>query len=126
MQRIVVLALAIVAPACGSSDVTIEEVQAEVFTPSCTFSRCHVGATPAGQLALDVDAKNQLVGVTSVQMPDTLRVAAGAPDSSYLLDKILGRNLADQTTLMPPSAALEPERIELVRDWIVTEGRNPG
>ncbi len=126
MQRNLVLVLALMAPACGSSDVTIEQVQAEVFTPSCTFSRCHVGATPAGQLALDADSRTQLVGVSSVQRPDTLRVAAGAPDSSYLLDKILGRNLADQTTLMPPSAALEPERIELVRDWIATEGRNPG
>ena len=62
-------------------------LQTNVFTPSCTFSGCHVGsATTAGHLTLEPGhAHDQLVGMASTSASTWKRVVAGDPSKSYLL-----------------------------------------
>lgn len=119
--RIALLALG--AASCGSSPRT-SEVEAQVFTPSCLFSGCHAGRTAAMSLNLEAPVMAKLVGVTSVEKPSLKLVEAGDPERSFLLDKLLGRDLPTAPAgmspwvRMPSTGALEEERIELVRAWI--------
>jgi hypothetical protein len=57
----------------------------------CTGCHTNIGRTPLGGLNLIRDvAYDQLVNVSSVQRPGTLRVAPGNPDASYLVQKLEG------------------------------------
>jgi hypothetical protein len=88
--------------ACGSGDGFVgsggaagplapnfDSIQANVFDALC--EHCHSGANaPAG---LRLDAANSyamLVGVASVEQPSILRVAPGAPSTSYIIQKLEG------------------------------------
>lgn len=132
------IAFALVLVACGGTETpaptpaTFARVKAEVFTPSCGISTaCHKGASSQEGLDLDGDAYAQLVGVMAKQKPGTLRVKASAPDESYLLDKILGRNLPTPPSaavrieaMPPPSGGLTEAQIAVVRDWITAGAKN--
>ncbi len=102
-----------------ASTATFTFIQENVFTPSCTFSGCHSGATPAaGQNLTAGQAFNNIVGVASIQMPALNRVEPGDPDNSYLVRKIEGT----AGTRMPLGRdPLSPELIATIRQWI-TEG----
>ncbi|MEO0998610.1 MAG: Ig-like domain-containing protein [Pseudomonadota bacterium] len=94
------------------------EIQDNVFTPTCAVSGCHTGAgAPQG---LRLDAANSfalLVGVASTEVPDVLRVAAGDPDNSYLIQKLEGTAAAgEQMPLGGPP--LEQATIDVIRQWI--------
>ena len=108
---------------CGE-DPTLAEVNTQVFSVSCVFSSCHSGPTPRAGLNLTSEVYQALVGVPSTEKPSAMRVVAGAPDASFLLDKLLGRNLPQgpanepEWTAMPPDGRLEDQRIDLIRDWI--------
>jgi uncharacterized protein involved in high-affinity Fe2+ transport len=99
---------------------TLDEIQAAVFTPTCATSNCHNGANPAGNLDLrDADTSfAQLVDVPSDDDPMILRVAPGAPDNSYLVQKIEGTAARGQQ--MPPGGAapLSQPEIDAIRLWI--------
>lgn len=108
---------------------TGEALTQRVFTTSCGFaSSCHGGTSPKEGLALDtVDHLFETaVGKSSLQKTNLKLISAGNPEQSYLLDKLLGRNLAAQsstmsaTTIMPqpPSEPLCAAKIEAVRAWI--------
>jgi hypothetical protein len=66
-----------------------KSIQDNVFTPICT--KCHIGAgAPEG---LQLDAAHSyalLVGVPSTEQPNVLRVKAGDPDNSYIVQKLEG------------------------------------
>ncbi len=102
---------------------TLDEIQAAVFTPTCATSSCHSGANPSGGLDLsDADTSHaELVDVPSDDDPMILRVAPGAPDDSYLVQKIEGT--AAQGQQMPPGGAapLSQAEIDAIRQWI-TDG----
>jgi hypothetical protein len=103
---------------CGPDEepATFTRVQSEVFSISCVASVCHTGSAPAEMMNLTGDAYDDIVDVPSVQAPDKVRVKPGDPDGSYLLDKLLGKQMiGDQ---MPVGVPLEEERIDLVRRWI--------
>jgi hypothetical protein len=114
--------------ACGGDEAktpaTLTNVEAMVFTPSCSLSSsCHTGASPAGGLNLDANTHGALIA-DSTEVPGKKRVAPGNPDASYLMDKLLNRNLPSQGpngeiyTSMPPGVTLEADLIDLVRRWI--------
>lgn len=97
---------------------TFTELRERVFTPSCTFLACHSGASPAGGLGLDTDtAHTALVDAMAMGVPGRIRVVAGDPDGSYLIEKLTATMPAAGDP-MPPTAPLEAGRIELVRAWI--------
>jgi hypothetical protein len=96
-------------------------IQASVFDASgCAASACHGGDIPQAELELSsafVSAAN-LINVDSTQV-DKPRVAPGDPDASYLLDKLLGRNLAPGTLQQPPvGGPLCDPKIQAVEEWI--------
>lgn len=113
--------------ACGgeeATDPTLSQVEQQVFAASCAFSSCHQGAAAAGGLNLEGSTHAKLVGVDSTQVAGRKLVVAGNPDASYLMDKLRGTNLAENTVQMPPGMPLEAERIELVRAWIAAGAQN--
>lgn len=98
---------------------TFEEIDERVFQVSCVFSTCHKsGPSPAGMLSLEGDvAHMSLVDVRSSVLADEVLVVPGDPDASYLMEK-LGAAMPAAGDSMPPDAALDTERTELVRAWI--------
>ena len=117
----------------GGLEPTLSSIQVNIFTPKCLI--CH---TPGGEgyvqtepSPLDLSTKEAsfsgLVGVESVQercgtsadQPCGLRVLAGDPDSSYLIDKLNGGGLSFATAQLPRKAeALTEEEIDAIRQWI--------
>ena len=66
-------------------------------------------------------AYDNIVGVSSAELPAMLRVGPGQPDNSYLLHKIQGTQLSvdgsgDRMPLGQP--ALSQSTIDLIRRWI--------
>lgn len=114
--------------ACGGEDTpavqpTLTNVQAQIFDVSCTFSACHAGAAAQAGLDLTGPVHAKLLRA-STEDPARQLVVAGSPDTSFLMDKVLGRNLPTtpvgqtMSTIMPPGSMLEAERIALLRAWI--------
>jgi hypothetical protein len=97
---------------------TLDQIQAVVFDVSCATAGCHTGAGAAGGLNLsDADTSFlELVGVASTGDPAILRVAAGDPDNSYLIQKLEGTALP----LMPPAPRqpIAAGDIQEIRNWI--------
>lgn len=109
------------------SAATLNALQASVFTPTCAVSGCHTGPAgnnlPAGMDLSTADASfANLVGVASLQQPALLRVAAGDPDSSYLLQKIEG-TAASGSRMPLGSGVLDPALVNDIRQWIA-DGAN--
>ncbi|MGB8329676.1 MAG: hypothetical protein WCE62_06070 [Polyangiales bacterium] len=101
-------------------------IQASVFNGSCAFSNCH-GAEGIQQADLELSSvavsEANLVDVESTEV-DGLRVAPGDTSASYLIDKLLGVNLAPDTSRMPISSEpLCDAKIEAVEAW-VADGAN--
>ncbi|HEX2485677.1 MAG TPA: hypothetical protein VHQ66_10270, partial [Myxococcota bacterium] len=95
----------------------------------CTEGFCH-GAidTPGGGLVLLPDvAYDNLVGVDSVGIPGTLRVAPGDADASFFYDKLQAATNGTSPAAGQPMPlvgdALTPEELGGVRLWI--EGGAP-
>jgi hypothetical protein len=106
---------------------TFASVQANVFEltdsagrTACTNCHTNVGRNPAGNLNLLHDvAYDQLVNRASVERAGLLRVAPGAPDSSYLVHKIEG--VAGIVGVRMPQGGppfLSDGQILIVRRWI--------
>jgi hypothetical protein len=97
---------------------TFTRVQNEIFTPTCAQLGCHalIGRQENQVLAPGL-AYAQTVNVTSVQMPQLMRVTPGDPQNSYLYRKIIGAGITGDR--MPDGLApLTDAQIKLVRDWI--------
>jgi hypothetical protein len=97
---------------------TFTRVQSEVFTPSCATLACHDPLGQQSQMVLTAGrAYANIVGVSSVEMPQLQRVMPGDPANSYLYRKITGAGITgDRMPLNQPP--LSDAQIALVRDWI--------
>lgn len=97
-------------------------IQAGVFQVSCAISTACHGAGGGLQSGLvlssaSVSADN-LIDVESTEVTK-LRVAPGDPAASYLLDKLLGIDLAPGTARMPNlGQPLCEAKIQAVEQWI--------
>lgn len=104
----------------GGADPTLESIQTNIFNQSCALSTCHVGSN--APLGLDLSAGNareNLVGVASVEVPELDRVDPGNPDDSYLVIKLEGSDPRMVQGRMPLNMpALSDEQIGTVREWI--------
>jgi hypothetical protein len=102
--------------------VTLEQVQAAVFSPSCAVQFCHSGDFPAAGLNLEEDRSfGELVGVvpTTPAAAGLLLVEPGNPEDSFLYIKIVGPRFPAEGSRMPLlGEPLGEEQIQLVRDWI--------
>lgn len=109
------------------SGATLNELQASVFTPNCAVSGCHTGpmdnTLPAGMDLSNADASfANLVGIGSGQQPALLRVAAGDPDNSYLVQKVEG-TAASGARMPLGGGMLNQALIDDIRQWI-SDGAN--
>ena len=117
-----------VQPPGSSFGPNFSEIQANVFTPTCASTGCHFGAGAPQGLRLDeANSFGLLVGVASMEASSILRVAAGDPNNSYLIQKLEGT--ASVGAQMPLNApALEQSSIDVIRQWITdgaTDDRAP-
>jgi len=101
-----------------------KEIQ-PIFTDNCVV--CHQGAGGPARLNLEPNlAYQNLVNVPSSQSP-LMRVAPGAPDKSYLLNKLRGTQsqVGGSGAQMPFNAPpLEQTKIDLVAKWISQGAQN--
>jgi hypothetical protein len=104
----------------------LSALQQSLF-PTCAFQGCHGATGPQEMLQMDTAAQSymDLVDVPAVQLPDMLRVEPGAPERSYLINKLRGEGLAPMSssggasTQMPQGAPpLCEARIQAVEAWI--------
>ena len=101
----------------GNLAPTLSSIQENIFTPICT--RCHTGAAAPLGMPLDAGvARQNLVGVGSVQFPTLLRVNPGEPDSSYIVWKIEGRPRLVGGRMPLGLQPLSQEQIAAVKEWI--------
>jgi hypothetical protein len=101
---------------------TLTSIQPGVFDISCTASACHDAAVPQAELDLSSlsASESNLIAVDSTQVPTSLRVAPFDSDASYLMNKLLGVDMAPTTTRMPQLTldGLCQSKIDVVRQWI--------
>lgn len=101
------------------SEVTLLDVQVQVFSPRCALSGCHTG--PGAPFGLDLSAgasSGNVVGVASAEVPGLLRVEPFQAADSYLYMKLIDdpRILGDP---MPLSGGpLSTADLTLVQSWI--------
>jgi len=100
---------------------TIDQIQADIFTPHC--SRCHTGAgstLPGVQNLSSASASMAaLVGMPSLEEPNLLRVDAGNPNGSYLIEKLEGAPGIAGVRMPRGGPYLSPAQIEEVKSWII-------
>ena len=129
---ILAFAVLVVAAGCGSSSPTTPtptptptvsfatQIQAQILNPACTACHTDEGRTPTGGLNLKSGtAFSQLVGVASSGKPGAVRVIAGNPSGSYLIQKLEGA--ADIVGLRMPRNGppyLTDAQVALIRQWI--------
>ena len=119
--------------ACGGDDdgpppvdvePTLASIQEKIFTPTCATSSCH--STAQMESGLDLSAGNahaSLVGVVPVtrdaQLEGQLRVDAGDPDNSFLIEKLRSGLPATKGRRMPYDGPyLSDGEIDVIAEWI--------
>lgn len=109
---------------------TLTAIQASIFdVRGCASSDCHDDTLPEASLDLSsVSASGMnLVSINSVQVTESLRVAPNDSGASYLMNKILGVDIALGTSRMPlndEGIVLCDAEINAIRQWI-DDGANP-
>jgi hypothetical protein len=100
-----------------------QSIQDNVFTPICT--KCHIGASAPEGLQLDAaHSYSLLVGVPSQEQASVLRVAAGDPDSSYIIRKLEGTPGISGVQMPFGGPYLPQSTIDVIAQWI-TNGAQP-
>jgi hypothetical protein len=100
---------------------TLTSIQTGVFEVSCTASTCHDADAPAEMLDLSSRSASEanLIDVGAEQVEGN-RVTSGDSSASYLMNKLLGVDMALGTTRMPqldPDGLCTP-KIDVIRQWI--------
>jgi hypothetical protein len=95
-------------------------IQESVFTGSCAFNNCH-GATGTQQAGLElssveVSAAN-LIDIDATQVQGK-RVTPSDRSASYIMNKLLGENMAPNTLMMPITGTLCEPKVDAVLQWI--------
>src|SRR5689334_22325013 len=100
-----------------------KSIQDNVFTPICT--KCHIGAGAPQGLQLDeAHSYALLVGVPSTEQPTVLRVKAGDPDNSYIVQKLEGAPSISGVRMPFGGPYLDQSTIDVIRTW-VSNGAQP-
>ena len=113
---------------------TFASIQQEIFEKTDTSGRaactqCHSttgGRTPSSGLNLNRDtAYGGLVGVLSRGKAGAVRVIAGDPDQSYLVQKLEGKSgIVGERMPRTGGPYLTPGQITIIKRWIETGAKN--
>ena len=110
----------------GGGEVTadFQSIQDNVFTPICT--QCHIGASAPQGLQLDAaHSYALLVGVPSNEKSSVLRVKAGDPDNSYIVQKLEGAAGIVGSQMPLDQTPLPAATITAIRQWITNGALQP-
>jgi hypothetical protein len=104
----------------ASGNVSFSSDVAPLLDQACANAGCHTGARPKEGLNLEAMKSYQgLVGVASTQCsPERLLVDPGSGSTSYLMDKILGRNLCLGTVMPKGAGVLTQSELDSIGAWI--------
>ena len=102
---------------------TLDSIQQNVFTPTCATAGCHTGPAgpmlPAGMDLSSADASfANLVGVESLEVAGTPRVAPNDADASYLVMKLEGAAGIAGEQMPFGGPYLDQATIDVIRAWI--------
>jgi hypothetical protein len=99
---------------------TLLAVQAQVLTPRCALSGCHVtGTAPFGlDMSSAASSAAHLIGVASGEKPAMLRVAAGDSANSYMYWKLSGNPNINGDPMPASGGPLSPADLALIAAWI--------
>jgi hypothetical protein len=101
---------------------TLQSIQANVFTPTCSVAGCHDGG--GTQLPRSMDLRNEtasrtsLAGVASLQVPSLQRVAPGNAADSYVIRKLEGDPGISGQRMPFGGPYLDQSTIDTIREWI--------
>lgn len=90
-----------------------------IFDANCIIAGCH-GPAPSGDLSLDMDAYENIVGVQAFISGQYTRVICGDPENSLLMNKLdydVDPTMM-QGTPMPTGGQLPEDVRDVVRAWI--------
>ncbi|MCB9548640.1 MAG: hypothetical protein H6706_22775 [Myxococcales bacterium] len=111
---------------------TLENLHGVVFRPSCAFSACHGATRPAAGLDLSSpDAATLEASLRGHQVDGGPLVVPGDPEASPLYQRVArcvptdaAREELAHMPLNSPTL-LPPDRVALVRDWILSLEASP-
>ena len=103
---------------------SLESIQNNIFTPTCSVPGCHSGPPgpnlPAGMDLSSADASvTSLFDIPSIEVPTILRIAVHDADNSYLIHKLEGTS-ADNSRMPLGGPFLDQATIDVIRRWIDT------
>lgn len=108
----------------GGLTANFQSIQDNVFTPICT--RCHIGANAPEGLQLDqAHSFALLVGVPSAEKPGVLRVSAGDPTDSYIIQKLQNSNGIVGAQMPFGGPYLPQSTIDVIKQWITNGAAAP-
>lgn len=86
----------------------------------CGNSNCHGGGAPSQGLNLSsaTVAQSMLVGVAASQCGERTRVVPGAPNSSYLINKLTGVDMCGGQRMPRGGTPLSNTQMDTIRAWI--------
>lgn len=107
---------------------TLDDLQKRIFGVSCGLSTsCHSGSSAKEGLDLSTAAATfSFVGEPSTQMPSAELFDESSPEDSYVLRKLRGMRIADESSTgvkatqmpPPPSTPLCAEKIDMIEAWV--------
>jgi len=101
----------------GGVSADFQSIQDNIFTPICT--QCHIGASAPEGLQLDAaHSYALLVGVPSTEKPGVLRVKAGDPTNSYIVQKLTGAPGIVGNQMPLNQSPLSSAQITAIQQWI--------
>lgn len=118
-MRWLLLCLVIAGFGCGPTG-SLSKIESDVFAKSCAQTSCHKGGSSAGDLNLEGKTFARLVNGKTTVTGEVI-VVPGKPDASLLMKRL---KVVSPYTVMPPTEALDAERLELVRSWIAAGAKD--
>lgn len=117
---------------CDGVTSTFEQIQRQIFTPTCALPTCHNVAQGEHQLSLaEGEAYANLVGVPANNFvangAGLKRVDPGNPDNSFILKKLRDELIDGEGVRMPRDLKpLHHLHIELIEEWIAAGAPETG
>lgn len=99
---------------------TLTELQAQIFGPICSGCHSGIGTSLPGVQNLTSAAATfkSLVGVPSIEQPSVLRVKAGDPTDSYVIEKLEGAPGISGARMPFGGPYLSQTQISMIESWI--------
>ena len=106
-------------------NVTILDVQLQIFAPRCGVSGCHAG--PTAPFGLDLSnltaARANMVGVASAEIPAFQRIEPGNVTDSYVYMKVVADPRIQGDPMPASGGPLSAGQLFLLENWIAQGAR---